>query len=75
MSYSFKRNKNQANMKLISLFLCMINCTFGLKLEKWHHPDIEGSIQPEALSTALRNPKIFFGVSGMLEKFTSILKS
>ena len=53
-------------MKLISLFLCLINCTFGLKLEKWHHPDIEGSIQPEALSTALRNPKIFFGVSEML---------
>ena len=62
-------------MKLKSLLLCVINCTFGLKLEKWHHPHIEGSIQPEALSTALRNPKIFFGVSGMLEKFTSILKS
>ena len=49
-------------MKLFVL-LCLINCAFGSKLERWFHPDIEGSTQSEALSTARRNPKLFFGVS------------
>ena len=35
----------------------------GSKLENWHDPYIEGSIQNEALETARRNPKIFYAVS------------
>ena len=53
-------------MKLF-VILCLINCTFGSKLERWFHPEIEGSTQSEALSTARRNPKLFFGVSSRLK--------
>ena len=35
----------------------------GKKLEKWFDPQVEGSIQKEALTDAKRNPKFFFGVS------------
>ena len=54
--------KKLAIMKVF-VILCLINCTFGSKLERWFHPEIEGSTQSEALSTARRNPKLFFGVS------------
>ena len=36
---------------------------YGLKLEHWQNPSIEGSIEPSALQSAKRNPKVFFGVS------------
>ena len=32
------------------------------KLEKWLDPSIESSVEPSALKSASRNPKLFFGV-------------
>ena len=52
----------------IILRLCLI-CFCGIqiiqcsKLENWHDPNIEGSIQQEAIENARRNPKIFHAVS------------
>ena len=39
--------------------------THGSKLEHWHHPEIQDSIEPSALQSASRNPKIFGGVSNL----------
>ena len=54
-------------MKII-VRLCLV-CFYGIhlvqcsKLENWHDPNIEGSIQHEAIENARRNPKIFHAVS------------
>ena len=54
-------------MKII-VRLCLV-CFYGIhlvqcsKLENWHDPNIEGSIQQEAIENARRNPKIFHAVS------------
>ena len=55
----------------IILRLCLI-CFCGIqiiqcsKLENWHDPNIEGSIQQEAIENVRRNPKIFHAVSKIL---------
>jgi len=36
------------------------------KLEGWTDPEIQGSVEPQALRSAARNPKIFWGVSHSL---------
>ena len=33
------------------------------KLEKWLDPSFQGAIEPSAITSARRNPKLFFGVS------------
>ena len=32
-------------------------------MEHWNDPNVEGSIQPSALTEASRNPKLFFEVN------------
>lgn len=41
----------------------MSSMCHGSKLEHWQHPEVEGSIQPNALRSASRNPKLFFGTT------------
>ena len=48
---------------LLILTSTMMKLTHGSKLEHWHHPEIQDSIEPSALQYASRNPKIFGGVS------------
>ena len=55
----------------------MSSMCHGSKLEHWQHPEVEGSIQPNALRSASRNPKLFFGVSvisKVCQKCTQIKK-
>ena len=53
-------------MKIVILFLsCILSWCHGSKLENWRDPSIDGSIQPDALQSASRNPKLFFGVSSI----------
>ena len=42
--------------------MVLVHISNGKKLENWQHPEVQGSIQPEAKSAASRNPKVFFGV-------------
>ena len=41
----------------------MCHVANSAKLEKWLDPSIESSVEPSALKSASRNPKLFFGVS------------
>ena len=52
-------------MKVLILLILINNLSWscGSKLEHWINPSIDGSILPEALQSAKRNPKIFFAVS------------
>ena len=56
---------------LIVCFICAIYflpLVLGSKLEHWIHPSIEGSIQPEALSSAaVRNGKLFWDVRNSVD--------
>ena len=56
---------------LIVCFICAIYflpLVLGSKLEHWIHPSIEGSIQPEALSSAaVRNGKLFWSVRNSMD--------
>merc|ERR1711953_569989 len=47
--------------------------THGSKLEHWQHPEIQDSIEPSALQSASRNPKIFGGTTTTITSTTSIL--
>ena len=64
--------------KIVIIFLAsMSSMCHGSKLEHWQHPEVEGSIQPNALRSASRNPKLFFGVSvisKVCQKCTQIKK-
>ena len=40
----------------------MCHVANSAKLEKWLDPSIESSVEPSALRSASRNPKLFFGV-------------
>ena len=52
-------------------FICAIYflpLVLSSKLEHWIHPSIEGSIQPEALSSAaVRNGKLFWDVRNSVD--------
>ena len=48
---------------MILILINNLSWSCGSKLEHWINTSIEGSILPEALQNAKRNPKIFFGVS------------
>ena len=53
-------------MRIVILFLSFISSRcHGSKLENWRDPNLDGSIQPDALQSASRNPKLFFGVSSI----------
>ena len=54
-----------AELILLILTSTMMTLTHGSKLEHWHHPEIQDSIEPSALQSASRNPKIFGGVSNL----------
>merc|ERR1719328_854727 len=47
---------------VIIFFSCILSLftSHGSKLEHWSDPNVEGSIQPSALTEASRNPKLFF---------------
>jgi hypothetical protein len=45
------------------VFLVTFDPVFCKKLEGWAHPEIQGSVEPNALKSASRNPKFFWGVS------------
>ena len=47
---------------VIIFFSCTLSFIYGSKLEHWSDPNVEGSIQPSALTEASRNPKLFFEV-------------
>ena len=50
-------------LRLCLVCFCGIHLVQCSKLENWHDPNIEGSIQQEAIENARRNPKIFHAVS------------
>ena len=50
------------NMILIFIFAWTSSISYGSKLERWTDPNVEGSIQPNALADASRQPKLFFEV-------------
>lgn len=43
--------------------LAYLHPVFGKKLEGWAHPEIQGSVEPTALVSASRNPKLFWGTT------------
>ena len=47
---------------VIFIFAWTSSLTYGSKLERWNDPNVEGSIQPNALADASRQPKLFFTV-------------
>ena len=49
-------------MILIFIFAWTSSISYGSKLERWTDPNVEGSIQPNALADASRQPKLFFEV-------------
>jgi len=40
-----------------------VHLNVAKKLEGWTDPEIHGSVEPQALRSAARNPKLFWGVS------------
>merc|ERR1719245_1245733 len=49
-----------ANIVIIWIVCHVAN---SAKLEKWLDPSIESSVEPSALKSASRNPKLFFGTT------------
>ena len=47
---------------VIFIFAWTASLSYGSKLERWNDPNVEGSIQPNALADASRQPKLFFEV-------------
>ena len=47
---------------VIFIFAWTSSLSYGSKLERWNDPNVEGSIQPNALADASRQPKLFFEV-------------
>merc|ERR1711944_233566 len=55
------RNRNISANVIITWLVCHV--AYSAKLEKWLDPSIESSVEPSALKSASRNPKLFFGTT------------
>jgi len=58
---------------VIIFFSCTLSFIYGSKLEHWNDPNVEGSIQPSALTEASRNPKLFFETTTTSTSTTSMV--
>merc|ERR1719150_1629074 len=60
-------------MILIFIFAWTSSLSYGSKLERWTDPNVEGSIQPNALADASRQPKLFFETTTTSTSTTSLV--